>query len=363
MGNSYIQEETQYKHLGIYCNKYMSIDENVKSAVSKLKGTLLSLTNCGIYEGGLNPLTSKHIYRSIVLPKALYGCELWNNLSHKHLNMLERAHRFCVKYMQSLPKRTNTDLALSLLNLHDIEYEIDYRKLIFFRQLCCLPYDYRTKDIFLYRLLDFNSQMSFQRGFIQDMYRILGKYSLTHVFHTFIENGTFISKGSWKHLVCTSIREQERVEWASKTRSSPSFKRISNIHNGEKEYIVWNLCRQSPYYLNLAYKAIPILTKMFSGKWQQNCNLCGDYVFSVSEHLLLDCVRLCDIRDTLWERLLSRFGVNFYIQFISYPPETQIDMLYSGAREILDGEKDVIDCIKLFLRSFEKLPSPRNIII
>ena len=309
MGNSCIQEDTQYKHLGIYCNKYLSLDENVKSAVSKLKGTLLSMANCGIYEAGLNPLTSKHIYRTIVLQKALYGCELWDNLSHKHLYMLERAHRFCVKYMQSLPRRTNTDLALSLLNLYNIEREIDYRKLMFFRQLCCLPSAYRTKNVFLYRLLNFSSRIGVQRGFLQDIYRILGKYTLTHVFHTFMENGTFISKGSWKRLVCERIREQERVEWASKTRSSPSFQRLNNIHNRDKEYIVWYLCRQSPYYLNLAYKAVPILARMFSGKWQQNCYLCGDYVFSVSEHLLLDCARLCDIRDILWKRLLNRFGV------------------------------------------------------
>ena len=102
---------------------------------------------------------------------------------------------------------------------------------------------------------------------------------------------------------------------------------------------------------------------MFSGKWQQNCYLCGDYVFSVSEHLLLDCARLCDIRDILWKRLLNRFGVKYYIEFISYPPEAQIDMLFSGSREILDDKKDVFDCIKIVLRYFEKLPSPGNIII
>lgn len=68
----------------------------------------------------------------MVLPKALYGCELWDNLATKHLDTLEKAHRFCVKYMQLLPKRTSTDLAFSLLNLYDIELEIDNRKLIFF---------------------------------------------------------------------------------------------------------------------------------------------------------------------------------------------------------------------------------------
>ena len=57
------------------CDKYMSIGENVKLACNKLKGTFLSLENCGIYEDGLNPLL-RQIYNSVLLPKALYGCEL-----------------------------------------------------------------------------------------------------------------------------------------------------------------------------------------------------------------------------------------------------------------------------------------------
>ena len=150
----------------------------MKSAIIKLKSTLLSLGNCGVHEEGLNPITSKHIYKTIVLPKALYGCEIWDNLSTKHLNMLKMAHRFCVKCLQSLPKRTNTDLALSLINLQNIEHEIDYRKLVFLRQLCCLPLDYTAKEIFLYRLVNFNGRVSSQRGFIPDIHRILGKYSV-----------------------------------------------------------------------------------------------------------------------------------------------------------------------------------------
>ena len=130
--------------------------------------------------------------------------------------MLEMAHRFCVKYLQSLPKRTNTDLALSLINLQNIEHEIDYRKLMFLRQLCCLPLDYTAKEIFLYRLVNFNGRVSSQRGFIPDIHRILGKYSLTHVLHTFAEIGTFISKTSWKRLVGDKIREIYETERACK---------------------------------------------------------------------------------------------------------------------------------------------------
>ena len=106
LGHNSVDESTKYKHLGFCCDKYLSLDENVKDASNKIKGTLLNLINCGIYEGGFNPITSHHLYTTVVLPKAIYGCELWNNLLPKHISLLETSHRFSIKYMQSLPKRT-----------------------------------------------------------------------------------------------------------------------------------------------------------------------------------------------------------------------------------------------------------------
>ena len=109
-------------------NKYGTIDNNVKEAASNLKGTFLSLINSGVHEGGLNQITSKSIYKAVVLPKALYGCELWYSLQSKHIDLLEKAHTFCVKFMQSLPRRTSTDLAFSLLNIKSILCGIEYNK-------------------------------------------------------------------------------------------------------------------------------------------------------------------------------------------------------------------------------------------
>ena len=106
---------------GVICDKYMSIDENVKLACNKLRGTFLCLVTCGIYENGLNPLTSRRIYNSVVLLKALYGCELWSNMQSSHIVSLERAHRFCIKFRQFLPKFTSTDVALALLGASPLE--------------------------------------------------------------------------------------------------------------------------------------------------------------------------------------------------------------------------------------------------
>ena len=130
LGDDVITEKEQYKQLD---DKYLNLDEIVADVCKKMKGTLLSIVNCGLHENGLDPITSKHIYNSVVLPKALNGCELWSDLLPK------RAHRFCLKFMQFLPRNTKTEVALALLGCEPIEVEIDHRKLTFLSQLCNLP--------------------------------------------------------------------------------------------------------------------------------------------------------------------------------------------------------------------------------
>ena len=59
----------------------INIDTNIKEATDKLKGTFMSLVNCGlVHSDGLHPLSYKKIYEAVVLHKALYGSETWFSL-------------------------------------------------------------------------------------------------------------------------------------------------------------------------------------------------------------------------------------------------------------------------------------------
>ena len=264
MGDARLTEDMQYKHLGILLNKYLYIDNNINEAADKLKGTLLSLVNSGVHEGGLNPITSKRLYKSVVIPKALYGCELWNSLLPKHIEILEKAHRFCVRFMQSLPRRASTDVAFSLLNLDCIEYEIDYRKLVFFGQLCNLPPQYCIKEFFI-------------------------------LFHT-----------------------------------SESAINIMKITSLNQEYLFWKVGREYPKYFPLIQRADRMLGLMFSGRWIRFCHLCNEVIYNPTEHLLLFCRKTNALRENLWLRLILKFGLNFFSQFISETPKGQLELLFSG---------------------------------
>ena len=121
----------------------------------KLKSTILWLLNVGVHENGLRQLTSFKLYKSIVLPKALYGCELWSEINRTQSDQIERAHGFCVKYILNLPAYTRTDVCLGLAGVLPIESEIDYRKLLFLGRICRTPGLHVCKKLFNYRLFSF----------------------------------------------------------------------------------------------------------------------------------------------------------------------------------------------------------------
>ncbi len=186
LGDDIVPEKDEYTHLGILCDKYLCDTENVKQCNSKIRGTFLSFNSCGLGASELHPLTSNKLYNNVVLPKGLYGCEVWNSLSTQHINVIERAHRFCVKAMQSLHPGTRTDIALSVIGQKSLLCEIDRRKLILLGQLCLLPTDCLANEVFVNRLIHCVSNSARQRGFIPDIYRLLQKYTLLNYLDTFI---------------------------------------------------------------------------------------------------------------------------------------------------------------------------------
>ena len=89
LGDELVPEKDQYKHLGIICEKNLGLNEVIADACKK-NSKALNIANCGVHDNGLNPITPLRIYNSVVLPKALYGCELWCDMSPKYMLPLER---------------------------------------------------------------------------------------------------------------------------------------------------------------------------------------------------------------------------------------------------------------------------------
>ena len=173
--------------------------DNIHRASIKLRGTLLNIVNSGLSYSALNPLTLFKICQSVVIPRALYGCELWNSLSPGNILELDRAHSFCIKFIQKLPKNVKNDISYHSVGAIPIIKQIDYRKLQLLGQLCRLPCNYLAKTIFVHRLTRYLSGSERQScGFIPDIFNILSKYELLQYINYFTETSHFPSKYVWK---------------------------------------------------------------------------------------------------------------------------------------------------------------------
>ena len=353
MGNDTIMENENYKHLGVNTNKYLSHTINIKDATDRLKGTFLSLVHSGVlHQDNLHPLTCIKIYNSVVLPKALYGCENWFDLTESEILSLERAHRFCVKHMQSLSKRTRTDAALSLLGVYPIELEIDSRKLTLFGQMCRLNSNSWVKNVFLNRLTSFTTHSNGrQTGFIADIFRLLGKYQLRHVLEAYLESSIFPSKFAWKRILKSTLHESAISSWHNRIHTQ-DFSRFTALHYDYSPHWIW-------YFLKEHRKLLPHCTsviQMISSLAEVNsgnklCIFCEVFYENIVDHCLHDCSYLDNERSEMWQGILSlslpAYGYLFK-QNISFVSNVLLGMKDRDLEQILGESQEAfkICCIR-----------------
>ena len=193
--------------------------------------------------------------------------------------------------MQSLPKSTSTDVTLALTGLYSIESEIDYKKPVFLGQLCRLPGGHRVKEVFIHRLVHLNESPTKKNEFLQDIYRILNKYSIVYIFVEYMQIGCFPNKCSWQKLVREKINALYRDEMLMRITASELVSRIVQVHTRIPfhPHEFWLLCRECPRYEKYVHLAIRLIGLMFCGKWFSMCHKCGEKSISLTEHILLYC--------------------------------------------------------------------------
>ena len=101
--------------------------------------------------------------------------------------------------------------------------------------------------------------------------------------------------------------------------------------------------------------AMRLIGMLFCGTWLSVCQKCDEKSFPLTEHILLYCPGTNTIRNVLWRRLLMRFGVDFYKQFITLSPSDQVNALFSGFYGLVQDDNDRIETLKIFLKTLKLL--------
>jgi hypothetical protein len=330
LGSEQLEIAPKYLHLGVLNNSSMDLGETIADSCCKIRQTYFSLVDSGLNRERLHPLTLKKLYLSIVLPKGIFGCELWNNLSFCKIEELEKTHRKCIKHMQAMPKHTSTSIALHCLAIDNIETMIDKRKLLFFGQLCNAKDSLRIKDIFVNRLLQYMNKPRASIGFMPDLYRIFGKYKLTHFLTEFINKAIFPTKTSWKTIVKNSMKAYIDFDFKSKIINNINTSQFYQMHSENIPCILWNFSSIYREQLDFCMTAMSVLSRLFSRKFNSICMSCSLCVDDLAKHVVLFCQASEGVRDNMWKSLHTCLGDTEFLMLISLPIDQQLLQLLSG---------------------------------
>jgi len=356
LGREPVDEKYDYTHLGVKLSKVLSVGVCVSEAADKLRAYFFRLVSCGLHDQGVNPLTSFKIYKSVVLPKALYGCELWDNISNDDLLKLERSHRKCLIFIQGLPRSTRSDVVPSMIGSRSLEGEIDRRKLIFFEQMGNLPDTFVAKSIFLNRVVSYYDRPYQKKSFVPDIHRIFAKYGLIHVFNHFIASGQFPSKIAWKYLIKCSIDEYETASRIARMRSDTYLLSYANMCPIVLSPMpLWLLCKQFPCLFNNCMYAAKVIGLLFSAEYFQVCRTRGFLFTNAALHAVFECQTNENLKLKLLDEIFKNFGSHVYRQFIMLDPRKQILHLCFGLCQFIVEDENREKCLKIVVKLFHHM--------
>ncbi|CAC5363156.1 unnamed protein product [Mytilus coruscus] len=306
---------TSAKHVGILLNcKLRSMDQTL-NACRVFRATALSVLNSGIHPSILNPLACSKIILQIQIcySKALYGCELWNNLTQTELTMLERSHRFVCKIVQGLPKRTRSDNCTSLLGWFSVETIINRCKLLFFGRLCRLKSSSLPKRIMISRLMEFKHKcVPEQLGFIPDIYKAVEKYNMTD-YIVMLQILVLSHKKNWSVIVNWNIEANEETWWLYRISGDNDFYMFRHIHSAIKPHKTWTISKQFPELRVSAKYVIDLCSVVRYEDEHLLCDKCGKFFLNIVEHVLVSCDFTQDERDDLWQDIINVNPIQFSV--------------------------------------------------
>ena len=116
LGNNVISVESDYTYLGICfpCN------DNMGKCISSLRNQA-SRAMLGLYVD-----VQLQLFDSLILPTALYGCEVWG---FRNIEVVEKLHLLYCKMLLRVNKSTTSAMVLGELGRLPIEYNVNCRML------------------------------------------------------------------------------------------------------------------------------------------------------------------------------------------------------------------------------------------
>ena len=282
-------------HLGLLQSPCVKVnDKRTTERINIATRTLYALFSAGLHgRNGLNPVTTGKIWSTYVMPRLLYGSELWM-LQQKHIAQLETFQRKKLRELQGLPDRCANAAVLGLMGILPIEAEIDKRVLSLFRNIIDNPDSLECQ--IATRQLATKSVSS--TSWFMHVERVLQKYGLPNA-HQLLD--IVPKKPTWKRTVGKAVMEHWRSKVLSDSCDKSSLRYLSAA-SVDPSYpsFLWSSSTNSARDTENAFVKARLMTGTYrlqthelvynrsNANMSSNCQLCK----SAPEdrcHFLLEC--------------------------------------------------------------------------
>ena len=347
IGNDEVEEVAANKHCGVILTSSLSTIERTKLACRKGRSVTNAWCNqAALGQGKLNPITSLKLYKTITLPSALYGCELWTQLSCNEKLMLERMQRYCCKIIQGLGRQTRSDICTRMLGLQSIESYMDAAKMKFYRRLAAIPSDCISKEILLRRLYQNELIPCTNSGFADELNSIMKKYGLTWAIGNFLSEGIIPDKHPWKKIVSVVVQNKDCEQFYERTREDTDFYRFHHIHPDiSKPSPVWRVARDYPYMLDICLKVAQIIATPPKDE-ELLCEYCGCIFKDWVVHYACHCSHTQEEQEYFWNIIDNHAEINLTVFLYNIEDSDFVNILLGGPCHLFDN----VQCHSEFLK-------------
>ncbi len=233
LGNHVIDVTHCEKHVGVAIStNAKKQEENMRARIAQCKSVLYGIQAIGSKSVPVTPVVSSKLYKSVCIPKLLYGCEVLN-LSPQTIDDLENFHVKAAKIFQCLPDCASNCGSLRTIGWPSLNAYIDMARLLFLWKILILPisnvYKMITIGIIVSISNGFSNLMSSPTTVIIDTCR---KYDLFDIVMNSITSGEYSTMTEWKKLIKDKIINYDLKRFKVNCTLNRSLKHLNNDING-----------------------------------------------------------------------------------------------------------------------------------
>ena len=311
-GNQVLEPKDECKHMGVtLTTDRRKTIEICQKRIGSGKYALLSGLGLGGAGVRTSPNTLSKIYWGVVVPKMLYGIET-TPTDEATLDLLEDNHRQNALMIQNLPTRTPKPAVTALLGWQSLRSFIAYLKVMFLLRVLCLGEESLYKKLMIISIDVFNDKGD-KRTLtpVGDMLRYVKQYGLTDMVRKCRISGNWKMVESLKKNVKIIILKCDQNLWKASCLLYRCLGTYNSCVTFKKLNVWWSFVAKTSGAFKCVSSVVALLCGTQPNGYGANfgsrvrCQICGDYAVETFEHIVFDCLGLCEVRNTLLTELLE----------------------------------------------------------